>query len=220
MCHYRSLQFCICHGLVLKKINRVIAFKQEYWLEPLIKYCTEQRQVACTDYRVRVWSRQTTSQRHVWQNDGAGDKPYTPASRRFVQSRESPVISTSRDHKRRSNNGICRQASRDVEQTNSGQFRHFINFQINHVWTLLQLPKTDIREQLQTAFLRTRTLSAATYRRTTYTRIWVNTYIKRRSKRMSTILTQVISTKTTASTLTKITGYWANSKAKPARFHH
>ena len=69
-------------------------------------------------------------------------------------------------------------------------------------------------------FLRTRTLSADTYRQMTYTRIWVNTYVKRTRKKMSTISTLVISTKTTLSTLTKITGYWANSAAKPAWFHH
>ena len=42
-CHYRNLQFYIRHGLILKKIHRVTAFKQECWLEPWIKYCTEKR---------------------------------------------------------------------------------------------------------------------------------------------------------------------------------
>jgi len=50
VCHYRNLQFYIRHGLVLKKIHRVIFFKQECWLEPWIRYCTEQRQAALTDF--------------------------------------------------------------------------------------------------------------------------------------------------------------------------
>jgi len=50
VCHYRNLQFYIRYGLVFKKIHRVITFKQECWLEPWIKYCTEQRQAALTEF--------------------------------------------------------------------------------------------------------------------------------------------------------------------------
>jgi len=50
VCHYRNLQFCIRHGLVLNKIHRIIAFEQKRCLEPWISYCTRRRQMALDEF--------------------------------------------------------------------------------------------------------------------------------------------------------------------------
>lgn len=34
--HYKNLQFCLRHGMRLKKVHRVIEFDQELWMEPYI----------------------------------------------------------------------------------------------------------------------------------------------------------------------------------------
>ncbi len=48
--HIRMLQWYLKQGLKLKKIHRVISFKQSAWLEPYIKFNTEKRKQAKTDF--------------------------------------------------------------------------------------------------------------------------------------------------------------------------
>jgi len=50
VCHYRNLQFCVKHELVLSKIHRIISFDQNPWLEPWIAYCTERRKMAREEF--------------------------------------------------------------------------------------------------------------------------------------------------------------------------
>ena len=42
--HIRSLKQTVNHGLILKKVHRVIQFNQEAWLKPYIDMNTELRQ--------------------------------------------------------------------------------------------------------------------------------------------------------------------------------
>jgi hypothetical protein len=44
--HYRNLKFYLNHGLILKKIHRVLQFRQSRWLKPFIDLNTELRQKA------------------------------------------------------------------------------------------------------------------------------------------------------------------------------
>jgi hypothetical protein len=44
--HYRNLKFYLNHGLILKKIDRVLQFRQSRWLKPFIDLNTELRQKA------------------------------------------------------------------------------------------------------------------------------------------------------------------------------
>lgn len=48
--HYRNLQYYLKRGMVLKKVHRVISFKQSRWLEPYIKGNTERRREAKTKF--------------------------------------------------------------------------------------------------------------------------------------------------------------------------
>ena len=48
--HIRSLKQALKHGLILKKINRVIQFNQEAWLKPYIDMNTELRKQAKNDF--------------------------------------------------------------------------------------------------------------------------------------------------------------------------
>lgn len=53
--HYRNLQFYLQHGLVLRKIHRVLSFKQTPWLKPYIEYNTKMRQQAQNDFEVSLY---------------------------------------------------------------------------------------------------------------------------------------------------------------------
>lgn len=44
--HYRMLQFYIAQGLIIKKIHRILCFRQERWIEPYIAFNTEKRKKA------------------------------------------------------------------------------------------------------------------------------------------------------------------------------
>ena len=48
--HIRSLKQGLNHGLVLKKVHRVIKFNQKAWLEPYIGINTELRKNAKNDF--------------------------------------------------------------------------------------------------------------------------------------------------------------------------
>ena len=44
--HFVNLQFYMKHGMVLRKIHRVLSFKQTAWIEPYIRFNTEKRKLA------------------------------------------------------------------------------------------------------------------------------------------------------------------------------
>ena len=48
--HVRSLKQALNHGLILKKVHRVIQFNQEAWLKPYIDMNTELRKQAKNDF--------------------------------------------------------------------------------------------------------------------------------------------------------------------------
>ena len=48
--HIRSLKEVLSHGLILKKVHRVIQFNQEAWLKPYIDMNTELRKQAKNDF--------------------------------------------------------------------------------------------------------------------------------------------------------------------------
>ena len=48
--HIRSLKQALNHGLILKKVHRVIQFNQEAWLKPYIDMNTEKRKEAKNDF--------------------------------------------------------------------------------------------------------------------------------------------------------------------------
>ena len=47
--HYRNLQLCKKHGLVIVKIHRILSFTQSAWLKPWIDLCNEQHRNAQSD---------------------------------------------------------------------------------------------------------------------------------------------------------------------------
>ena len=48
--HIRSLKKALNHGLILKKIHRVIQFNQEAWLKPYVNMNTELRKKTKNDF--------------------------------------------------------------------------------------------------------------------------------------------------------------------------
>ena len=48
--HIRSLRQALNHGLILKKVYKVIPFNQESWLKPYIDINTELRKQANNDF--------------------------------------------------------------------------------------------------------------------------------------------------------------------------
>ncbi|WP_215898149.1 hypothetical protein, partial [Acinetobacter baumannii] len=48
--HIKTLNQALQHGLVLKKVHRVIKFEQSAWLEPYIMKNTELRKAAKNDF--------------------------------------------------------------------------------------------------------------------------------------------------------------------------
>ena len=48
--HYRNLQFYLDQGMVIKKVNKVLEFDQECWMEPYITMNTEFRKKAKNDF--------------------------------------------------------------------------------------------------------------------------------------------------------------------------
>ena len=48
--HIINLKQALSHGLILKKVHRVIKFNQKAWLEPYIKMNTDLRKIAKNDF--------------------------------------------------------------------------------------------------------------------------------------------------------------------------
>ena len=48
--HIRALKHALNHGLKLKKVHRVIEFKQKAWLKPYISMKTELREMAQNEF--------------------------------------------------------------------------------------------------------------------------------------------------------------------------
>ena len=49
MIHYRNLQQCLKLGIKLKKIHRILKFKQKDWMKPYINFNTKKRKHATND---------------------------------------------------------------------------------------------------------------------------------------------------------------------------
>lgn len=50
--HYRMLKLALQHGLVLKKVHRILKFKQQRWLKPYIDLNTQHRQMAKNKFEI------------------------------------------------------------------------------------------------------------------------------------------------------------------------
>ena len=47
--YYRNLQQCLKNGLILKKVHRILKFKQKDWMKPYIDFNTQKRKEATND---------------------------------------------------------------------------------------------------------------------------------------------------------------------------
>ena len=47
--HYRNLQFYLSQGLILKKVHRILEFKQSNWMKPYIDFNTQKRKEATNE---------------------------------------------------------------------------------------------------------------------------------------------------------------------------
>ncbi|XP_053208508.1 uncharacterized protein LOC128392507 [Panonychus citri] len=53
--HGKTLYFYLKEGMKLKKIHRIIRFKQAPWLKPYVEFCTEQRKQSSTNFEKDFW---------------------------------------------------------------------------------------------------------------------------------------------------------------------
>ena len=47
--HYRNLKYYLLQGLILKKVHRILEFKQSPWMKPYIDFNTQKRMVATNE---------------------------------------------------------------------------------------------------------------------------------------------------------------------------
>ena len=47
--HYKSLQYYLSQGLILKKVHRILEFKQSPWMKPYIDFNTQKRKEATNE---------------------------------------------------------------------------------------------------------------------------------------------------------------------------
>ena len=47
--HYRNLKYYLLQGLILKKVHRILEFKQSSWMKPYIDFNTQKRMVATNE---------------------------------------------------------------------------------------------------------------------------------------------------------------------------
>ena len=47
--HYRNLQYYLSEGLILKRVHRVLEFKQSAWMKPYIDFNTQKRKEATNE---------------------------------------------------------------------------------------------------------------------------------------------------------------------------
>ena len=53
--HYRNLKYYLKHGLIVKRINRAISFKQSTWMGNYIKFCGDMRKLANSENEKNYW---------------------------------------------------------------------------------------------------------------------------------------------------------------------
>ena len=53
--HYRNLKYYLKHGLIVKRINRAISFKQSTWMGNYIKFCGNMRRSANSENEKNYW---------------------------------------------------------------------------------------------------------------------------------------------------------------------
>ena len=47
--HYKNLQYYLSQGLILKKVHRILEFKQSDWMKPYIDFNTQKRKEATNE---------------------------------------------------------------------------------------------------------------------------------------------------------------------------
>ena len=47
--HYKNLQHYLSQGLILKKVDRILEFKQSDWMKPYIDFNTQKRKEATNE---------------------------------------------------------------------------------------------------------------------------------------------------------------------------
>ena len=50
LAHYRMLEFCVRHGVIVDKIHEIISFRQSKWLEKYITFNTQKRKKAKNEF--------------------------------------------------------------------------------------------------------------------------------------------------------------------------
>ena len=53
--HYRNLKYYLLQGLILKKVHRILEFKQSPWMKPYIDFNTQKRMVATNEADKRLF---------------------------------------------------------------------------------------------------------------------------------------------------------------------
>ena len=54
-CSHKNIKTKLNHGLILKKVHRVIQFNQQAWLKPYIDMNTKYTKEAKNDFKKKTW---------------------------------------------------------------------------------------------------------------------------------------------------------------------